>query len=230
MSRNIVFGLKLEGETFSKWQSVKANTIGKIYVGEGTVGTSARFVEIANKMYNLDVPSDGAFSIAVCQLYDAIHAITKAKRAKLREKNAGSLGFDLKGKKYRVKEPKASRGHLVLAAKDGKRIQYASKDTKEAFYASWEWRTLRMEVIKKQGKRCNCCGATPEDLTVGGSRVRLVVDHIKPLSKHWNLRLEPSNLQVLCDECNMGKGAWDETDHRSESHKLIEEQLRYEVL
>lgn len=44
--------------------------------------------------------------------------------------------------------------------------------------------------------------------------MKIVVDHIKPLSKFWHLRLERSNLQVLCDECNMGKGAWDETDHR----------------
>ena len=89
-----------------------------------------------------------------------------------------------------------------------------SVETKKAFYRSWEWRTLRMEVLKTLGHRCQACGATPNDRTLAGEAVKIVVDHIKPLSKFWHLRLERSNLQVLCDECNMGKGAWDETDHR----------------
>ena len=89
-----------------------------------------------------------------------------------------------------------------------------SRFVKDDFYYSWEWRTLRMEVLKANGRRCQCCGATPSDTALDGKKVRLVVDHIKPLSKFWSLRLERSNLQVLCDECNQGKGAWDETDWR----------------
>lgn len=88
---------------------------------------------------------------------------------------------------------------------------------KTEFYASWEWATLRMQVLKANGGRCECCGSTPDDVTVGGKRVRLHVDHIEPLSKQWDLRLESSNLQVLCAECNMGKGAWDRTDWRNAS-------------
>jgi 5-methylcytosine-specific restriction endonuclease McrA len=84
----------------------------------------------------------------------------------------------------------------------------------KSFYASWEWRTLRLEVLKAQGHRCQACGAAPGDKTVSGAPVRIVVDHIKPISKFWELRLEVTNLQVLCDECNMGKGAWDQTDYR----------------
>lgn len=87
---------------------------------------------------------------------------------------------------------------------------------KKSFYASWDWRTLRMEVLTAQGHRCQSCGATPANRTVSGARVRLVVDHIKPLSRYWNLRLDKSNLQVLCDECNMGKGAWLEMDFRDD--------------
>lgn len=86
---------------------------------------------------------------------------------------------------------------------------------KTAFYRSWEWRTARMVAIKRHGRRCESCGATPGDLTSSGDPVRIVVDHIKPLGKRWDLRLDQNNLQVLCDECNMGKGAWDETDWRS---------------
>lgn len=82
------------------------------------------------------------------------------------------------------------------------------------FYKSWEWRTLRMKVLKFHGHRCQSCGATPANYDAAGNPVRIVVDHIKPVRRFWDLRLDPSNLQVLCDECNQGKGAWDETDHR----------------
>jgi 5-methylcytosine-specific restriction endonuclease McrA len=92
-----------------------------------------------------------------------------------------------------------------------------SKEDKAAFYASWEWRTLRMEVIKEFGAICMCCGATPRHKDMSGEPVQIVVDHIKPLSKHWGLRLDRTNLQILCAECNQGKGAWDETDHRQSS-------------
>jgi 5-methylcytosine-specific restriction endonuclease McrA len=40
------------------------------------------------------------------------------------------------------------------------------------------------------------------------------VDHIKPRSKYPHLALRESNLQVLCEACNLGKGNWDETDWR----------------
>lgn len=88
---------------------------------------------------------------------------------------------------------------------------------KSDFYLSWEWRTVRMEVLKEQGFACQCCGATARDRTTAGASVRLCVDHIRPISKFWELRLDKTNLQVLCDECNQGKGAWDETDHRVSS-------------
>lgn len=101
-------------------------------------------------------------------------------------------------------------GRRQPAATPKKLPRHADKTTKDAFYASWEWRTVRMVVLKKYGHRCQSCGAKP----LAGNEVRLTVDHIKPLSKHWELRLDPDNLQVLCDECNMGKGAWDETDYR----------------
>jgi hypothetical protein len=73
------------------------------------------------------------------------------------------------------------------------------------FYKSWEWKRLRYEFLKNSDRRCQCCGATPED------GVRLVVDHVKPIRRFWHLRLDITNLQVLCNDCNMGKGSHDET-------------------
>lgn len=78
------------------------------------------------------------------------------------------------------------------------------------FLMSYEWRRLRMVVLKKRGRRCECCGAIPTDgVTV------LNVDHIKPRKLFPNLALDEDNLQVLCGACNHGKGNWDQTDWRS---------------
>lgn len=79
-----------------------------------------------------------------------------------------------------------------------------------AFYASKEWRLIRYEALRLHGGRCQCCGASPED----GATV-LNVDHIKPLRVFWDLRLELSNLQVLCNPCNEGKGARHADDWRA---------------
>lgn len=74
-------------------------------------------------------------------------------------------------------------------------------------------------------------GSSRSDLDLDGNPVRIVVDHIKPISKHWHLRLDPDNLQVLCNDCNKGKGAWDETDYRPQSRQeaMIAKQLEYSV-
>jgi len=76
-----------------------------------------------------------------------------------------------------------------------------------AFYDSFEWKQLRFQVLKFRGRKCECCGADNKTAPIH-------VDHIKSLRRHWHLRLEPSNLQVLCGNCNHGKGAIDETDFR----------------
>jgi len=75
------------------------------------------------------------------------------------------------------------------------------------FFESREWRELRYKALLQHGKQCQCCGATPPTVV-------LHVDHVKPRYKFPDLELSLSNLQVLCEACNLGKGAWDETDHR----------------
>ena len=77
------------------------------------------------------------------------------------------------------------------------------------FLESYEWRRLRMEVIKARGARCECCGATRAD-----GKTVINVDHIKPRRTHPELALDQTNLQVLCNVCNHGKGNWDQTDWR----------------
>lgn len=78
----------------------------------------------------------------------------------------------------------------------------------DGFYETDEWKRLRYRVLQHYGGRCMCCGATAKD------GVKIHVDHIKPKSKSPDLALEFSNMQVLCEPCNMGKSNIDSTDWR----------------
>jgi len=75
------------------------------------------------------------------------------------------------------------------------------------FYSSRAWREVRYEALKQYGRQCLLCGRKPPSIV-------LHVDHIKPRSKYPELELEITNLQVLCEECNLGKSNKDETDWR----------------
>ncbi len=78
----------------------------------------------------------------------------------------------------------------------------------DEFLATYEWRRLRMVVIKRDGARCACCGASPDSGAV------INVDHIKPRRLFPQLAMDENNLQVLCQDCNHGKSNWDMTDWR----------------
>lgn len=58
---------------------------------------------------------------------------------------------------------------------------------------------LRYDILTRDGNRCVKCGAKPDD------RTTLHVDHKRPVSLGGTN--DPSNLQTLCDKCNLGKGA-----------------------
>lgn len=73
----------------------------------------------------------------------------------------------------------------------------------DSFYRSYKWRRLRVDTLEANRERygmlaCECCGM----MDVGAFHV----DHIYPRSTHPELALDPKNLQVLCDACNIGKG------------------------
>lgn len=57
--------------------------------------------------------------------------------------------------------------------------------------------SLRYEILKRDGYRCQICGSTAQD------GVKLHIDHIVPVSKGGHTT--PDNLRVLCDRCNLGK-------------------------
>lgn len=77
------------------------------------------------------------------------------------------------------------------------------------FYMSKEWRSLRYKALRKYSAKCMCCGRSKK---LHG--VVIHVDHIKPRSKYPELALVFDNLQVLCEDCNIGKSNKDETDWR----------------
>lgn len=75
------------------------------------------------------------------------------------------------------------------------------------FYSSQSWRKARYEALRVCSGRCVLCGNPP-------GKYSLHVDHIKPRSQRPDLALDVTNLQVLCRDCNMGKGNTDSIDWR----------------
>lgn len=75
------------------------------------------------------------------------------------------------------------------------------------FYQTREWQGLRFRALQQSKGCCVLCGRSHR---VDG--VTLHVDHIKPKSRFPSLALDPTNLQVLCEDCNLGKGNRDTTD------------------
>jgi diadenosine tetraphosphate (Ap4A) HIT family hydrolase len=65
--------------------------------------------------------------------------------------------------------------------------------------------SLRYEVLKRAGGRCELCGASHDE-------VPLDVDHIIPRNKGGSN--DETNLQVLCRTCNAQKRDTDDTDFR----------------
>jgi hypothetical protein len=106
--------------------------------------------------------------------------------------------------------PKAKK-----AKKKKNKKQYSSyKD----FYSSKEWRKLRVRVLEKYGCKCMMCGRSPK---VHG--VVIHVDHIKPRSKYPELELDITNLQILCEDDNLGKSNRYETDWRPDDDEITKE-------
>lgn len=81
------------------------------------------------------------------------------------------------------------------------------------FYKSAKWRRVRADALHRWGKAPCCCCNNP----FNGKQKH--VDHIMPRSKYPHLALKVSNLQVMCDDCNLGKGNRWEVDWRSPEMK-----------
>lgn len=77
--------------------------------------------------------------------------------------------------------------------------KYRKSYGRSDFYKTDKWRSLRVKALVKYGRKCCLCGRPASDGVV------LHVDHIKPRSKYPALELDINNLQILCEDCNLGK-------------------------
>jgi 5-methylcytosine-specific restriction endonuclease McrA len=127
------------------------------------------------------------------------------KREESRQKIAQEIAEALSKPRPDLKQkPKPAKPKSTITKSDRKNAWISS----DGFLQSYEWRSVRMKVLVRDGAVCACCGATRED------GVKLHVDHIKPRKLFPELALDLDNLQVLCEVCNHGKGNWDMTDWR----------------
>lgn len=121
---------------------------------------------------------------------------------------ARSFAASINAKNKAVADSRGERQMVSYSVSGNMAVPVSS----DAFLQTYEWRRLRMEAIKKHGRACQCCGAMPSP----GKPIN--VDHIKPRRLYPELALSLDNLQVLCHECNHGKGNWDMTDWREQQH------------
>ena len=138
------------------------------------------------------------------------------------------LSDDAKAKASRERQAakdaeKARRRELIDRAKAAKRIKVSKSRNKpnskrskplpkplhpvvayvpgmgKEFYYTREWRLVRYQALELHGTSCLCCGASRQRGAV------IHVDHIKPRSLFPELELTLDNLQILCEDCNVGK-------------------------
>ncbi len=97
-----------------------------------------------------------------------------------------------KQEKYSYEELKAVFDAVMAIKKARQSREYQIKSERAKLTPS-----MRYDIFKRDKNRCQICGATAQD------GVKLHVDHIIPVSKGG--KTIPSNLQTLCDRCNLGK-------------------------
>lgn len=121
-----------------------------------------------------------------------------------------------------VNAERAKSGLAFLNVKQLRSKKQSERDKgkqRPSFYRTETWKRLRYEALRKSEGRCMCCGVSPEQ----GATLR--VDHIKSIRRFPELKADPTNLQVLCNDCNWGKGGNDATDWRSQDPRYGEMRL-----
>lgn len=125
---------------------------------------------------------------------------TTAERLEVIKKNLRRVES---GQTFPPRQPKKAR-KKSNPKKKKKRVH------REKRFSKNRWQEVRYEFLKTMKVRglkreCACCG---------NRHCEMHVDHIKPKSKYPELMYDLNNLQLLCAECNLGKGNRDETDFR----------------
>lgn len=95
-------------------------------------------------------------------------------------------------KNFNFKNLKSSYNSFIKDRDEREKTQNRIRIERSKMTAS-----LRYDVMRRDGFKCQICGASAKD------GVKLHVDHIIPVSKGGETI--PSNLRTLCDRCNLGK-------------------------
>lgn len=155
-----------------------------------------------------DVPQDVNSALASLPVPPGCGFVDKKKPPKSESKK------ERKAKKAALLSAKLANRNNWKADRPARAVISHEEANSPEFLSSFAWRQLRMQVLQKYGRVCMCCGASPATGAV------MHVDHIKPRRLFPQLALDIDNLQVLCHECNHGKGNWDQTDWRPHDDKI----------
>jgi 5-methylcytosine-specific restriction endonuclease McrA len=75
------------------------------------------------------------------------------------------------------------------------------------YYGTPEWRRVRYLFLRQQKRPLTCSLCNRSDGVI-------CVDHIKSVRRYPELRSRLDNLQLLCTQCNLGKGSDFDDDWR----------------
>lgn len=99
---------------------------------------------------------------------------------------------ELRAEGWKIKYVNSAGGYILKSAK---------KSTKSADkYINLK---LRSKILERDSYTCQLCGYTNKDKSPDGLRVKLEIDHIKPLTLGG--KTTEGNLWTLCSRCNAGK-------------------------
>ena len=113
-----------------------------------------------------------------------------------------------KTRQKRKKNKQFQKPKITQEQIDGWKLKAQAKPS-QLFYKSREWREVRVAILEEYECKCMMCGCSPKE-----HGIVVHVDHIKPRSTHPHLELRKDNLQILCEDCNLGKSNHYITDWR----------------
>jgi 5-methylcytosine-specific restriction endonuclease McrA len=110
-------------------------------------------------------------------------------------------------RQYQLGRPKSNRGK-PRPWYSGEKCHFwrggvskVNRTERQNFSRTLEYINLRRQVLARDKYVCVLCGDHSYKNRPGG-HCYLVVDHIKPYALFPELRLEPTNLRTLCNECH----------------------------
>lgn len=137
-------------------------------------------------------------------------------------------------------ERKYKSGELIRPVRTPKKPPNSDlvvgKESAYEFYESESWKALRNQFVveKKHENELKCCvcdvDLSEHSIHAKKLKVHIHVDHITPIRKNWERRLDKTNLQILCNSCNWTKGNLDfkdvEKEYRVENFTKIRKENR----